>query len=221
MKKTKLLFLLLPLIITSCGGGQNKSNQSGEPGASSPQSDGSVIDIEDNDEYDAWLNTWSQPDHLYFHYNRGTKGGYDNYCLWIWQHSPQDLEGALYGFSANPKVSDKLTLQPMTNHWMTGAEVGKTGDDMYVDTYGVIADVDLKATNLVGGKTGKFTTFQDYYVSATVSLKAGENTIETVVNNDINLFSTIAAAAPCVDSIRVLSTSTLTWADAKISQLER
>ena len=159
MKKTKLLFLLLPLIITSCGGGQNKSNQSGEPGASSPQSDGSVIDIEDNDEYDAWLNTWSQPDHLYFHYNRGTKGGYDNYCLWIWQHSPQDLEGALYGFSANPKVSDKLTLQPMTNHWMTGAEVGKSGDDMYVDTYGVIADVDLKATNLVGGKTGKSTTF--------------------------------------------------------------
>ena len=160
MKKTKLLFLLLPLIITSCGGGQNKSNQSEEPGASSPQPDGSVIDIEDNDEYDAWLNTWSQPDHLYFHYNRGTKGGYDNYCLWIWQHSPQDLEGALYGFSADPKVSDKLTLQPMTNHWMTASEVGKTGDDMYVDTYGVIADVDLKAENLVGGKTGKKTEFE-------------------------------------------------------------
>lgn len=70
-------------------------------------------------------------------------------------------------------------------------------------------------------ETGKFTTFQDYYVSASVSLKAGENTIQTVVNNDINLFSTIAAAAPCVDSIKVYSTSTLTWPDAKLATLER
>ena len=70
-------------------------------------------------------------------------------------------------------------------------------------------------------ETGKFTTFQDYYMSATISLNAGENTIQTVVNNDINLFSTIAAAAPCVDSIKVLSSSTLEWPDAKISQFER
>ena len=69
--------------------------------------------------------------------------------------------------------------------------------------------------------TGKFTTFQDFFVSAEVSLKAGENTIQTVVNNDINLFSTIAAAAPCVDCIKVISSSTLTWPDAKLSTLER
>ena len=162
MKKYKFLLLALPLIITSCGPVEpDKSGASGdEQSASSEQPDGSVVIIDDDDEYDTWLNSWSQPDHLYFHYNRGTKGGYDNYCLWLWQHSPQDLEGALYGFSADPKVSDKLTLQPMTDHWMTAEEVGKTGTDMYVDTYGVIADVDLKAANLVGGKTGKKTEFE-------------------------------------------------------------
>ena len=88
MKKSKILFLLLPLIIVSCGPVEPKKSGENEQSTSSQQPDGSVIDIEDNDEYDAWLNTWSQPDHLYFHYNRGTKGGYDNYCLWIWQHSP-------------------------------------------------------------------------------------------------------------------------------------
>ena len=163
MKKYKFLLLLLPLIVTSCGPVEPaKSGASGEQPASSEQPDGSVVIIDDNDEYDAWLNTWSQPGHLYFHYNRGTKGGYDNYCLWLWQHSPQDLEGSLWGFSADPKVSDKLTLKPMSNHWMTASEVGKEGNDMYVDSYGVIADVDLHLNDeeLLGGKTGKKTTFQ-------------------------------------------------------------
>lgn len=162
MKKSSVLFLLLPLLIVSCNTVQPSSGgQSGNEGQeSSQQQPDSIIDIEDNDEYDEWLNSWSKPGHLYFHYNRGDKGGYDNYCLWLWQHSPQDLEGSLWGFSANPKVSDKLTLQPMSNHWMTAKEVGKEGDDMYLDTYGVIADVDLYAANLVGGKTGKPTTFE-------------------------------------------------------------
>ena len=156
MKNRKVLFLLLPLLVVSCNTVQSSSGGQG----SSEQQQGSVIDIEDNDEYDTWLDSWSQPGHLYFHYNRGDKGGYDNYCLWLWQHSPQDLEGSLWGFSADPKVSDKLTLQPMSNHWMTAKEVGKDGDEMYLDTYGVIADVDLYAANLVGGKTGKPTTFE-------------------------------------------------------------
>ena len=143
-KLKKIVFLLFQLLLTACGGGKGSSST-----------------IDDVDEYDAWLNTWSQPGHLYFHYNRGDKGGYDNYCLWLWQHAPQDLEGALYAFSKNPKVSDKLTLSPMTDHWMTGAEVGKEGNKMYVDDYGVIADVDLYKEGLVGGKSGKATTFED------------------------------------------------------------
>ena len=161
--KRKLVFLLIPLLLLgSCGGGGNdtsgdNSNNSGKSGADS----GSVEPVEDADAYDQWLNTWSQPDHLYFHYNRGNKGEYDNYCLWLWQHAPQDLEGALYAFSANPVVSDRLTLRPMTTNWMTADQVGKEGNKMYVDSYGVIADVDLKATNLVGGKTNEPTSFDD------------------------------------------------------------
>ena len=157
MKKGKIIFLLLPLILVSCGPTQNSGNSgSNSEGGNS----GSVTPVQDQDEYDQWLNSWSQPGHLYFHYNRGDKGGYENYCLWLWQHSPQDLEGSLWAFSANPKVSDKLTLAPMSDHWMTSAEVGKEGTTTYVDTYGAIADVDLYNANLKGGKTNTPTTFE-------------------------------------------------------------
>ena len=160
MNKRKLFFLLFPLVLTSCGQPVQKSSGSDEAAASSQPQEGSIVIIDDNNEYDEWLNSWSEPNHLYFHYNRGTKGGYNNYCLWLWQHSPEDLEGALYAFPADKvKVSDKLTLAPMSNHWMTASEVGKEGNDMYIDSYGVIADIDLKANNLVGGKSNKKTSF--------------------------------------------------------------
>ena len=70
-------------------------------------------------------------------------------------------------------------------------------------------------------EVGKFLNFQDFFMKAGLAIKEGKNTIEMVVNNDINLFSTIAAAAPCVDCIKVISSSTLTWPNAKLSNFER
>ncbi len=115
---------------------------------------------DDPNQYDYWLNSISKPGHLYLHYNRGSETNYKDYCLWIWQSSPQDLEGSLWGFSANPRVSDNLTLIPMSTSWMKGADVGESGSDIYVDKYGAIMDVDLNKANLVGGKTGEPTTFE-------------------------------------------------------------
>ena len=152
MKKSALCLLLLPfLLMTACSGGGN-TESGGEEYVDVPES---------GEEYDAWLNSWSKPGHLYFHYNRGDKRGYENYCLWLWQHAPQDLEGALWAFSGNTKVSEKLTLKPMSNHWMTVGETGaKEGDATYIDKYGVIADVDLYASGLVDGKTGSSTSYE-------------------------------------------------------------
>ena len=157
----KLVFLLIPLLLLgSCA--HHNGSESGSSGGQGGGDSGSIVPVDDADEYDTWLNSWSEPNHLYFHYNRGSKGGYENYCLWLWQHAPQDLEGALYAFPAErTHVSDKLTLKPMTNHWMTSKEVGKGEDDKkpYIDSYGVIADVDLGAENLIGGKSGTDITF--------------------------------------------------------------
>ena len=110
----KLVFLLIPLfMLGSCAennanSGSNSGGNSGGGGTNS----GDIVIVDDGDEYDSWLNSWSQPNHLYFHYNRGSKGEYENYCLWLWQHAPQDLEGALYAFFA-----DFFTSHPVCGHW--------------------------------------------------------------------------------------------------------
>ena len=52
---------------------------------------------------------------------------------------------------------------------------------------------------------------QDYMVSANLSLNAGSNTIQMKVNNNKTVTSAIKAAAPCVDCIKLISSSTLTW----------
>lgn len=157
--------MLLPFLLTACGGSGDlptSGSSGGKTSGSVPSGDSeSIIDI-DTDTYDEWANSWSKPGHLYFHYNRGDKFGYDNYCLWLWQHDPQDLEGALWGFSADPKVSDKLTLQPMTTSFMTYKDVGKEseGEGTFIDNYGIIIDVDYDSTTLHDGKQGNATTYE-------------------------------------------------------------
>ena len=65
-----------------------------------------------------------------------------------------------------------------------------------------------------------FLPFQDYMLSATVSLKAGKNTIQMVVNNHDTLNGTISSTGPVVDAIKLYSSSNITWPNAKISQMD-
>lgn len=64
-----------------------------------------------------------------------------------------------------------------------------------------------------------FIPFQDYFVSATVSLVAGKNTIQMKVDNTVTLNGTIASSAPVVDCIKLYSDSTITWPGAMPSNL--
>ena len=59
-----------------------------------------------------------------------------------------------------------------------------------------------------------FIPFQDFELSATVSLKAGSNKIQMKVANSETIFGTVGATAPCVDSIKLYSSSTITWPEA-------
>ena len=63
-------------------------------------------------------------------------------------------------------------------------------------------------------------TFQDYYLSATVSLKAGANVIEAIVDNEVSLNGTIESTSPCLDCLKLFSTSEITWSEAKLANLE-
>jgi len=66
-----------------------------------------------------------------------------------------------------------------------------------------------------------FITFQDFFLSATVSLNAGKNTIQMTVDNKDTINGTIASTAPVVDCIKVFSSSQITWPSAKLSQMDK
>lgn len=63
--------------------------------------------------------------------------------------------------------------------------------------------------------------FQDYFVSANVSLQAGSNTIQMKVNNSIDVTSAIHAAAPCIDAIKLFTDSALTFTNATPTNIQK
>ena len=117
-----------------------------------------IVAPTDVEEYDAWLNSWSQPDHIYVHYNRGDKNDYDDYCFWIWNDGTQ-TDGTLWAYNGLTSYTS-IDLYPMTTHWMYEGDIksGESDEVVYKDKYGVIVDVDLKDPNLKEGKVKKGTT---------------------------------------------------------------
>lgn len=113
------------------------------------------------------------------------------------------------------------------------AEYGKpvTGDG-FEDTVDEFSDEDFQVKvngtaqqygnvaihNIVGTSGAEYIWCQDYYMGD-VNLKAGENKIELVVNNNKTLNGTIAASAPCIDSVKLFSNNSLTWPTARYTNL--
>lgn len=114
--------------------------------------------------YEEWVNSWSESGHLYLHYNRGEEASisdYESYCLWLWPHRPNDLEGTLWAYKGVTEVTSSLTLHPMSTRWMNGVDVQKGGVNTWKDQYGAIVDVDLYNSNLKTGKNNNPVSFTD------------------------------------------------------------
>lgn len=173
MKRKSLFSILLTslaLVVSSCGPtgdpssslpgssvpGSSEGGTSSEPSSEGGSSEGtggsSVSEVEN---YEAWINEWSQPGHLYIHYNRPTasEAEYDKYAIWIWQNAPLDLEGSLWGAS-DATVQEKFHV--MTTSWMTN--IGGSGNN--IDQYGRIIDIDLTRKDIIGGKSGQPVSFE-------------------------------------------------------------
>ena len=103
-------------------------------------------------DYENKIAAWSKPGHLYLHYLRKSDSNYDKWALWIWQNYPNDSEGSLWGASKNYESSFKGVTAETWGH-MTNAECGGQGSDVYIDSYGVVIDVDLTKEDLLSGKT--------------------------------------------------------------------
>ena len=62
--------------------------------------------------------------------------------------------------------------------------------------------------------------FQDYLAATNVSLNAGSNTIQMKVNNNIDVTSAIHAAAPCIDCIKLYSSSALDFTNKTLTNIK-
>lgn len=67
--------------------------------------------------------------------------------------------------------------------------------------------------------TYEMITCQDFFLSNEINLVKGTNVIELIVNNENPYFDCLPATSPCIDCIKFISSSTLTWPNAKISNI--
>ena len=157
MKKKILLFSALGSLIVSAAASLALFDADSLKASDVFSTRASVTAPEDAEQYDYWLNSWSKPDHLYVHYNRGDKTDYDKFCFWMW-NDKTDTDGTLWAYDGETSYPT-ITLNPMSTHWMYESDIkdGET-DTIYKDRYGVIADIDLKKEGLSEGKVKKGTT---------------------------------------------------------------
>ena len=101
--------------------------------------------------YEQKIAAWSKPGHLYMHYLRNSDQLYSKWALWIWQNYPEDSEGSLWGANTTDYT---LAVTAQTTGFMTNAQCGLAGNDMYIDDYGAVIDVDLTLLDIKGGKSG-------------------------------------------------------------------
>lgn len=109
--------------------------------SSSSSSNTSTEDIKTFENYDAYIDKYSQSGHLYIHYLREGAGmdEYNEYGLWLW---PVGKQGALFAASQSTG-----TIKANTSGWMK--TIGVNGS---IDQAGVCADIDLNSTDYVTGR---------------------------------------------------------------------
>ena len=83
-------------------------------------------------------------------------------------------------------------------------------------------DVDygkISFTNVPLQGTG-WKEFEDFPLTASIPLVAGKNTVEMITDNEDLFYGTAGSTAPMIDCITIETTATLSWLNAKASQLE-
>lgn len=135
----------------------------------------------------------------------------------------------VYGNKLTWKVNSSAAAENVTIFMKISAEYGHengTADEVYCDFDDQMVKISVNGTRLEYGAVTihrvipkEFIPFQDYLLSTTVSLNAGENTIEYLVDNQVTLNGTIASSGPCIDCLKVYSSSQLTFTNAEWENL--
>jgi len=77
------------------------------------------------------------------------------------------------------------------------------------DTYLSYGDIVLD--NVPAMSSDDLKPFEDYLIAQNVSLKAGENTIKLITDNDDPMGGTMTSTAPMIDCLKIVTEANLTW----------
>ena len=159
MKKISSLLLSVllfsSLVVTSCGDDpsslsstsqdSNTTSQTTSIDTSSTSSNNTTshtTSIETIDDYDSYIDQFSEENHLYIHYYREgfSFEDYNNYGIWLW---PRSQSGVLF---ANQDASGIVSRYP---GWVSS--IGSSSSP--VDQAGVMLDIDLTKDYITGKST--------------------------------------------------------------------
>ena len=131
-----------------------------------------------------------------------------NKLVWNINVSEAAENVAVFGrFSAEYGISDPQTGELASSF---------TSDEVKVKVNGTVLNYgEITIHNIVDKEC---VTFEDFYLGS-VNLKAGANTIEFLVDNTRTVNGTIASTSPCIDSIKLITNSTITWEEASLVNL--
>ena len=162
MKKSLILFGLTTILsLTACGPTSNPSSDPSLDPTTNPSvpttkpeepttapSTQPSISIDEESDYDSRILEWSKKDHLYIHYTRGNDSklsDYEPYAFWIWEASPSNTSGGIFG-NTN-KIAGPNNKTFTNNNVAFMQDIGGRGS---VDEAGVCLEINLKETYLTG-----------------------------------------------------------------------
>ena len=162
MKKSLILFGLTTILsLTACGPTSNPSSDPSLDPTTNPSvpttkpeepttapSTQPSISIDEESDYDSRILEWSKKDHLYIHYTRGNDSklsDYEPYAFWIWEASPSNTSGGIFGNTSTIAGPNNKTFT--NNNVAFMQDIGGRGS---VDEAGVCLEINLKETYLTG-----------------------------------------------------------------------
>lgn len=141
---------------------------------------------------------------VHYNYNKG------NTFTWNITSSAAVSDVVIFArFSAEYGVIDETTNDRISSFSQTSFPISVNG---VAQQYGTITMHNIP-------EVGKFLPFQDYFIAASVSLNAGANVITMKVDNEDTVNGTIASTSPVIDCLKLYTSATLTWDEAKLTNL--
>ena len=124
-----------------------------------------------------------------------------------------------FNFTAAAAGTVSILFRLSAEYGTEGEDITVTKDEWKAKLNGVQLDYQTLVFKDVPKQGAGNKAFEDFTLAANVSVKAGENKLEFITDNQKLLFGTAQATAPMIDCLKIKSDTELTWSEADTNQL--